>query len=38
LERLSEFPSLKTGFTALPKTLAYLALMAFSSSVFGSAG
>jgi hypothetical protein len=32
---LSELPSLSTGLTALPKTLAYLALISFSYSVTG---
>lgn len=32
---LSEFPSLNTGFTALPRILPYLALTCFSSSVAG---
>ena len=34
----SEFPSLKTGFTALPRTFAYLVLISFSASFFGSSG
>mmetsp|Transcript_19219 Transcript_19219/g.30623 ORF Transcript_19219/g.30623 Transcript_19219/m.30623 type:complete len:331 (+) Transcript_19219:1895-2887(+) len=34
--RRSEFPSRRTGFTALPRTLAYRALLSFSSAVFAS--
>eukprot|EP00966_Prymnesium_polylepis_P103531 2397274-Prymnesium_polylepis.1 len=36
--RRSELPSRSTGLTAEPRTLAYLAAIAFSSSVFGDAG
>ena len=36
--RRSELPSRSTGFTALPSTLAYRALMSFSASVRGSSG
>ena len=32
---LSEFPSLSTGFTALPRILPYLALTCLPSSVAG---
>ena len=34
----SEFPSLSTGFTALPFTVSYFFFIASSSSVLGSSG
>ena len=37
-ERRSEFPWRSTGFTALPRTLAYRAWIAFSASSFGLSG
>jgi hypothetical protein len=36
--RRSEFPCRSTGFTALPRTLAYRAWISLSASVFGSSG
>ena len=37
-ERRSELPSRSTGFTALPRHLAYRAWIAFSASSLGTSG